>query len=195
MFQYCILLVFAKTSLICIVCTMFCIVKKNRHRTPLGDAGILPTLSTHPRTQCHRPFSQATRWQFLCLIKPLHRPRRLPCPPAQQSFPHRLQVLCPSDSLRLELTRCTQSQIRHRTWSWLAGETPMELSIELAMNASFPTLSSETLIGKWFVINICSIFIPSAATHLSNSAFFKAGIFVLQLNLLCCPCFARTPMQ
>ena len=44
-------------------------------------------------------------------------------------------------------------------------------------------------------IYICSIFIPSAATHLSNSAFFKAGIFVLQLNLLCCPCFARTPMQ
>ena len=63
------------------------------------------------------------------------------------------------------------------------------------MNASFPTLSSESLIGKWFVINIWSIFIPSAATHLTNSAFFKAGIFVLQLNLLCCPCFARTPMQ
>ena len=148
-----------------------------------------------PRTQCHRPSSQATRWQFLRLIKPLHRLRRLPCPPAQQSFPHRPQVLCPSDNWRLVLTRCTLSRTRHRMWSWPAGATPMKLSIELAMNASFPTLSSETLIGKWFVINICSIFIPSAATHLSNSAFFKAGIFVLQLNLLCCPCFARTPMQ
>ena len=89
--------------------------------------------TTHlPRTQCHRPFSQVTRWQFLRLIKPLHRPRRLPCPPALQSLPHRLPVLFPSDSLRLELTRCSQSQIRHLTWSWLAGETLMKLSIELA---------------------------------------------------------------
>ena len=29
----------------------------------------------------------------------------------------------------------------------------------------------------------------------NQSAFFKAGILVLQLNLLCCLCFARTPMQ
>ena len=49
----------------------------------------------------------------------------------------------------------------------------------------------QCLIGKKFVINTHSF----SCNTFNQSAFFKAGIFVLQLNLLCCPCFARTPMQ
>ena len=109
--------------------------------------------------------------------------------------------------LLVVLTRCTLSRTRHRMWSWPAGTTPMELCIELAMNASFPTLSSETLIGKWFVNNIFSIFIHSAATHLSNSEicenygcryFFekyqyrKRKVLIIRLGLACCHHYRRS---
>ena len=104
---------------------------------------------------------------------------------------HQLPVQHLSGSLKPEWKHFFDCK---RKWLGRTGETTRTLSSEQALWIIF-FLSTECLIGKKNrnpnKINTHSF----SCSTFNQSAFFKAGILVLQLNLLCCLCFARTPMQ